>query len=259
MFRVLGGVAIGVASNLSALYIAEIAPAEMRGRLVAVNQLTIAFGVVLAQIVNLLVAKPVAAGTAINQIPLESWNVQAAWRWMFGLTAIPALVFFVSMFFVPESPRWLAKRGRDSEAFRILQRVGGTLYARRTEGEIAATLSPEMKELGLREVLKPRMFSIVVLGIVLAVLQQWCGINIIYQYGSRVFADAGYPVSGILFNIVITGIVSVVMTIAAITTVDRWGRRSLMLAGTLGLAVIYAATGWTYHQNIHGLLPVVLV
>jgi len=108
--RLLGGVAIGIASNLSPLYIAEIAPAGMRGRLVSVNQLTIAIGVMLAQIVNWLIAQPTPPGMMIDQIPLDSWNVQIAWRWMFGVTAVPAAVFFAAMFFVPESPRWLAKK-----------------------------------------------------------------------------------------------------------------------------------------------------
>ena len=109
--RLLGGVAIGLASNLSPLYIAEIAPAAMRGKLVSINQLTIVIGILLAQVINWLIAEPVAPGATPEQI-LASWNGQVGWRWMFGVTAIPAFLFFAAMFFVPESPRWLAKAGR---------------------------------------------------------------------------------------------------------------------------------------------------
>ena len=110
--RLMGGVAIGLASNLSPLYIAEIAPASIRGKLVSINQLTIVIGILMAQVINWLIAEPVAPGATADQI-LASWNGQVGWRWMFGVTAIPAFLFFLAMFFVPESPRWLAKVGRE--------------------------------------------------------------------------------------------------------------------------------------------------
>ena len=257
--RLLGGVAIGVASNLSPLYIAEIAPASMRGRLVSFNQLAIALGVVAAQVANWLIARPTPPGVDIAQIAWDSWNVQVAWRWMFGVTTAPALLFFLAMFFVPESPRWLAKKGKGQAARRVLEKVGGSAYAERSVREIEATLVNEIDKVDLRELLEPKMFKILMLGVVLAVFQQWCGINIIFQYGSRIFAEAGYAVSGILFSIVITGIVSVLMTFVAIGTVDRWGRRPLMISGALGLAVIYLATGLAYYLNLKGIVPVLLV
>ena len=257
--RLLGGVAIGIASNLSPLYIAEVAPASVRGRLVSVNQLTIALGVMLAQIVNWLIAQPTPTGVALDQIPMDSWNVQMAWRWMFGVTAIPAAIFFVAMFFVPESPRWLAKKGRSERARKVLDRIGGTAYAERSIRDIEATLVNEIDKVDLRELLEPKMLKIIFLGVVLAVFQQWCGINVIFQYGSRIFADAGYAVSGILFSIVITGIVGLLMAGVAIATVDLWGRRILMLTGAAGLTVIYLATGWAYYEHLKGWVPVVLV
>jgi SP family sugar porter-like MFS transporter len=257
--RLLGGVAIGIASNLSPLYIAEVAPASMRGRLVSVNQLTIAIGVMLAQIVNWLIAQPTPPGMTLAQIPLDSWNVLTAWRWMFGVTALPAAIFFIAMFFVPESPRWLVKRGRPEKALKVLARIGETAYAERSVRDIEATLVNEIDKVDLRELLTPKMLKIIFLGVVLAVFQQWCGINVIFQYGSRIFEDAGYAVSGILFSIVITGVVAVVMAIVAIATVDRWGRRALMLSGAAGLTVIYLATGWAYHEHLKGLVPVILV
>jgi SP family sugar porter-like MFS transporter len=257
--RLLGGTAIGIASNLSPLYIAEIAPAAMRGRLVSVNQLTIALGVVAAQFVNWLIAQPTPPGTTVAQLPLDSWNVQSAWRWMFGVTSIPAAVFFVAMFFVPESPRWLAKKGRSERARLVLGKIGGVDYADFSVKDIEATLVNEIDKVDLRELLSPRMLKILFVGVVLAVFQQWCGINVIFQYGSRIFADAGYAVSGILFNIIITGIVAVLMTFVAIGTVDRWGRRILMLSGAIGLAVIYLLTGLAYFYGLKGFIPVALV
>ncbi len=257
--RLLGGVAIGIASNLSPLYIAEIAPASMRGRLVSLNQLTIALGVMAAQVANWAIARPMPLGITVDQIPLDSWNVQYGWRWMFGVTALPAVIFFVCMFFAPESPRWLAKKGRSERARDVLAKIGGAAYAEESVNDIEATLVNEIDRVDLRELLEPRMLKVLLVGVVLAVFQQWCGINVIFQYGSRIFADAGYEVSGILFNIVITGVVGVLMTFVAIATVDRWGRRALMLSGALGLAVIYLFTGWAYHAGLKGVVPVALV
>lgn len=257
--RLLGGVAIGIASNLSPLYIAEISPARMRGRLVSLNQLTIATGVVAAQFVNWWIAKPVPAGMTIAQLPPDSWNCLYAWRWMFAVAAIPAAVFFLSMFFVPESPRWLAKKGRHERARGVLAKIGGEDYAERSLREIDASLVNEIDKVDLRELFEPKMLKILLIGVVLAVFQQWCGINVIFQYGARLFADAGYEVSGILFNIVITGIVAVIMTFLAIVTVDRWGRRALMLGGAFGLSVIYVLVGWSYHRHMTGVVPVALV
>jgi SP family sugar porter-like MFS transporter len=257
--RLLGGVAIGIASCLSPLYIAEVSPASMRGRLVSVNQLTIALGVMGAQFVNWLIVRPMQPGMTLAKIPLDSWNVQLAWRWMFAVTAVPAAVFFAAMIFVPESPRWLAKKGRSADSARILNRIGGHAYATESVKEIESTLANDIDKVDLRELCTPKMLKVLALGVSIAVFQQWCGINVIFQYGSRIFAEAGYAVSGILFSILITGIVAVTMTLVAIGTVETWGRRALMLSGAGGLAVIYLATGMAYHLHVTGLVPVVLV
>ncbi len=251
--RLAGGVGIGLASNLSPLYIAEIAPASMRGKLVSINQLTIVIGILLAQVINWLIAEPVQPGATAEQI-LASWNGQVGWRWMFGVTAIPALLFFLAMFFVPESPRWLARAGREPQCEQILSRVGGVEYARSALAEIRKTLSddPNTSPVKVRELLDPRIRPAVVIGVVLAVFQQWCGINVIFNYAEEIFSSAGYGVSDILFNIVITGLVNLVFTFVAIGTVDRLGRRSLMLAGSAGLAVIYALIGLSYALHTQG-------
>jgi SP family sugar porter-like MFS transporter len=251
VWRVSGGVAIGLASNLSPMYIAEVAPEGMRGRLVSMNQLTIVIGVLAAQIVNWLIARPVPVGATAAQI-LASWNGQQGWRWMFGVTAVPSLLFLVSMLFVPESPRWLAKNGQRERAHQVLERIGGKLFAGQEMAEVEASLANEVGRVDFRELLEPRLMRILALGVFLAVLQQWCGINVVFNYAQEVFAAAGYQVSDILFNIVVTGATMFLSTFIAILTVDRLGRRLLMLAGAAGLAVTYSLLGLSYHYSLRG-------
>jgi len=259
LFRWLGGVGIGLASNLSPMYIAEVSPAEMRGRFVSINQLTIVIGILAAQIVNWLIAEQVPDDAALEFIR-ESWNGQVGWRWMFGAETVPAMVFFLLMFFVPESPRWLVKYGRDDEARRVLARVGGERYAEAEVADVRATLaSEEIARVRFADLLEPKMFRILSLGVVLAVFQQWCGINVIFNYAQEVFAAAGYDVSHIMLNIVITGVVNLAFTFVAIYTVDRFGRRVLMMIGAAGLAGIYAVLGTGYFLESKGVHMLVLV
>ncbi|MBZ5561018.1 MAG: sugar porter family MFS transporter [Acidobacteriia bacterium] len=259
LWRISGGVAIGIASNLSPMYIAETAPAARRGRLVSVNQLTIVIGILLAQFCNWLIARPVPADATALDI-LNSWNGQLGWRWMFGVTAIPSLLFFIGMFMVPESPRWLAKNGLAGPAQRVLARIGGEVYAAHTLEEIESALASETAHGTVRDLLEPGLRKILLLGIVLAVFQQWCGINVIFNYAEEVFAAAGYKVSDILLNIVITGAVNLLFTLVAMSLVDKAGRRVLMLVGSAGLAIIYTLLGGGYaagSQGVHMLLLVV--
>jgi SP family arabinose:H+ symporter-like MFS transporter len=259
MWRIGGGVAIGLASNLSPMYIAEISPPQARGRLVSLNQLTIVIGILMAQIMNWMIARKVLPGATALDI-LNSWNGQIGWRWMFGVTAAPATLFFAAMFAVPESPRWLAKSGQPAKAQRVLARVGGEAYSRRALADIKLSLGNDLAKASFRALLEPKARKILTLGIVLAVFQQWCGINVIFNYAEEVFSAAGYNVSDILFNIVVTGAVNLVFTFVAISTVDKAGRRILMLIGSAGLAVIYTLLGAGYRagsQGFHMLLLVV--
>lgn len=257
-WRISGGVAIGLASTLSPMYIAEISPSELRGKLVSMNQLTLVIGILLAQVVNWLIAKPVPSHATALEI-LNSWNGQVGWRWMFGVTAIPAFVFFAGMFAVPESPRWLATKGRSGPARAVLERIGGGAYASEALEEIEASLRRPAEKSSLRSLVRPGLRNALILGVALAVFQQWCGINVIFNYAVDVFAAAGYQVSASLFNIVITGIVNLVFTIVAVGLVDRVGRRKLMLAGAAGLAVIYALLGGGYYTRSQGLPMLVLI
>jgi len=192
---------------------------------------------------------------------LNSWNGQMGWRWMFGVTAIPAFLFLLAMFVVPESPRWLAKNGQRQRAYAVLARIGGPAYAQSELDQIEATLAYEGARVDFRELLEPKMRPVLALGIGLAVFQQWCGINTVFNYAQEIFAGAGYQVSDILFNIVVTGATMFVFTFIAIFTVDRIGRRPLMLVGALGLAITYLLLGSSYHFELHGwpVLALVLV
>jgi sugar porter (SP) family MFS transporter len=257
-WRIAGGFAIGMASSLSPMYIAELAPAQFRGKLVSLNQLTIVIGILLAQVVNWLIARPVPANATALDI-LQSWNGQVGWRWMFGVTAIPSMLFFLSMFAVPESPRWLAKNGAHEKAKQVLSRIGGEAYGRQALGDIEATVAQDARGGDLRMLLDHRLRRALLLGFALAVLQQWCGINVIFNYAEEVFSAAGYSVSDILFNIVVTGAVNLVFTFVAIGFVDRYGRRVLMLTGAAGLAIIYTFLGGLYYVHSRGVHMLVLV
>jgi SP family arabinose:H+ symporter-like MFS transporter len=257
-WRIAGGFAIGMASSLSPMYIAEVAPAQFRGKLVSLNQLTIVIGILLAQVVNWLIARPIPASATALDI-LQSWNGQVGWRWMFGVTAIPSMLLFLSMFAVPESPRWLAQNGAHEKAQRVLSRIGGEAYGRQALSEIEATVAQDAKRADVRMLLDPRMRRVLLLGVTLAVLQQWCGINVIFNYAEEVFSAAGYSVSDILFNIVVTGAVNVAFTFVAIGLVDRYGRRVLLLTGAAGLAIIYTFLGGLYYAHSRGVHMLVLV
>ncbi len=258
LWRMLGGVAIGLASNLSPLYIAETAPAHLRGRLVSVNQLTIVIGILLAQFVNWRLVRDLPPGASGEWIA-ASWFGQQGWRWMFGLTAIPSLLFVAGMAFVPESPRWLVAKGRRAEAEAVLRKIGGADYARAAVAETAASIAAAAGTIRLRDLLDPSLRRVLVLGVTLAVFQQWCGINVIFNYAEDIFSAAGYDISTVLKNIAWTGSVNLVFTLAALGVVDRRGRRPLMLIGAGGLALIYAAMGLCYYTGAQGWPTLLLV
>lgn len=261
LWRILGGVAIGMASNLSPLYIAEVAPAHLRGRLVAVNQLTIVIGILAAQTVNWWLAVQLPHG-ATDTLPAEAarqlWNVQLGWRWMFTAVAAPSLLFFFGALLVPESPRWLAANGDEAAALRILGRIGGERYARTEVRAVRATLAPQADRLRFRELLEPRLSKILVVGVSLAVLQQWSGINSIFNYAEEIYRSAGYGLSDVMFNIVVTGAVNLAFTVIAIGTVDRLGRRLLMLVGCAGIGISHLALGAAYATGMKGTAVLVL-
>lgn len=253
VWRIAGGVAIGMASNLSPMYIAEVAPAHLRGRLVAVNQLTIVFGILGAQVANMLIADKVAEGATAEMIR-QSWNGQFGWRWMFTAVTVPSLLFFVGAMLVPESPRWLVKKGRTELARETLLKIGGQAYADMEIADIQGTLAKEDgQRVRLSDLMVPKVRKVLLIGITLAVLQQWSGINVLFNYAEEIYRSAGYGVNDILFNIVITGAINLVFTLLAIGTVDRLGRRLLMLIGCAGIGISHVLIGAAYVLHLQGL------
>ena len=258
-WRMFGGVAIGLASGLSPMYISEVAPAQLRGRLVSLNQLTIVIGILLAQYINWYLVRNLPP-SATDEFIKNSWFGQQGWRWMFGLTAVPSVLFFLGMFLVPESPRWLAKNGKPDLARNVLNKIGGGKYADAAMGEINSTLaSEEIQRVRFQDLLEPKMRKVLMLGVVLAVFQQWCGINSIFNYAEEIFRAAGYDISSVLKNIAWTGSVNLVFTLMAFGVVDKGGRRPLMLLGAAGLAVIYTIMGFCYAHHVQGLPVLTLV
>ena len=256
--RFFGGIGIGIASGLSPMYIAEVAPTKIRGKLVSLNQLTIVLGILAAQIVNWLIAEPIPESYGAMDIA-QSWNGQMAWRWMFWAAAFPAVAFFILATLIPESPRWLAMKGKDDAAFAVLSKIGGADYAYEELQSVKEANSRETSQAGLKTLFSKPYRKVLMIGVVVAFFQQWSGTNVIFNYAQEIFQSAGYSIGDVLFNIVVTGIANVLFTFVAIFTVDKWGRRSLMKLGAGGLCGIYLILGICYYFQITGVFMIVLV
>jgi SP family xylose:H+ symportor-like MFS transporter len=231
VFRIIGGLGVGAASISSPMYIAEISPARIRGRMVSVNQFAIILGMLLVYFVNYF----------ITLYSSMDWNVQTGWRWMFGSETVPALLLLVLLFFVPESPRWLVKQGRGEAALRVLTRIGGAEGARRLMDEIRESL--QQKQATFAQLFRPGLRAVLVIGVTLAVLQQVTGINVFLYYAPEIFKKMGTGINTALLQTIVVGAVNLIFTVVAIRTVDRIGRRPLMIAGGTGMGVCLTALG----------------
>lgn len=257
-WRIAGGTAIGLSSNISPLYIAEISPASIRGRLVSLNQFAIVVGILLAQITNWLIARPVPDHIS-SRLFVQTWNVQYGWRWMFCAVVVPAVVFTFTSLLIPESPRWLMAKGRDNLAYDVLRRIGGAPYALSEVSNIKRTLQLEKGiEASWKELWLPGIRKIVLIGMALAVLQQWTGINILFNYAAEIYRSAGYGANDIFLNIVITGAINLIFTVVAMMIVDRIGRRPMMLFGCAGIGLSHVLSGVAYRAGWHGSAVLVL-
>ena len=253
--RFIGGVGIGVASALAPMYIAEVSPVEIRGRMVSLNQMTIVLGILGAQIVNMLLARDTTVAENM------AWNVEWGWRWMFWAETLPAALFLVMSFFIPESPVYIRLRGeRRGERLEVRGErsdLTTTDAVRQQDNSLTSHLSPlPSKNPSLTS---PKYRRVLTLGLVIAVFQQWCGTNVIFNYAQEIFVGAGFDVDGMFINIVITGIANVVFTFVALYTIEKWGRRTLMLIGAGGLGLIYLTLGTCYYLGMTGFLMVALV
>ena len=226
--RFIGGMGIGVASALSPMYIAEVSPTEIRGRMVSLNQMTIVLGILAAQVVNMLLARDTSVAES------QAWNLEWGWRWMFWAETLPAALFLLMSFFIPESLVYL--------------RMKAAMTSQQTE-----------REAGLKELMQSKYAKVLLLGLVIAVFQQWCGTNVIFNYAQEIFVGAGFDVDGMFINIVITGIANVIFTVVALYTIEKWGRRTLILLGAGGLGLIYLTLGTCYFFEVKGFAMVCLV
>jgi MFS transporter, SP family, xylose:H+ symportor len=244
IYRILGGLGVGIASITSPMYIAEISPARLRGRMVSMNQFAIILGMLAVYFVNYFIARQ---GD-------QAWNVAHGWRWMFGSEAVPAITLLLALFFVPESPRFLCRKGKTARARAILARIGGEAHADREMAEIMTALRQE--DGAMRELLRPGLRGALALGVALAVLQQVTGINVFLYYAPDIFrkvAASGRDLA--LLQTVVVGAVNLLFTVAAIMTVDRFGRRPLMIVGATGMGISLAAIGAAaWGQAIEGWL-----
>ena len=237
IFRIIGGIGVGAASITSPMYIAEISPARIRGRMVSVNQFAIVTGFMVVYFVNYFIA---LQGD-------NAWNEQLGWRWMFGSEALPALMLLLLLFLVPESPRWLTKQDRGDEALGILARVDGADYAQKELAEIKDAIAHETGS--LRQLFEPGMKIALIIGIVLAVLQQVTGINVFLYFGTEIFKKMGSETNAALLQTVIVGAVNLSFTVVAIWTVDRLGRKPLMMIGSAGMGICLLAMGLSVYLD----------
>ena len=234
-FRLIGGLGIGIASMLAPMYISEIAPAKIRGQLVSINQLGIVSGILLIYFVNATIAG----------WHDEAWNISTGWRWMFGSGVIPSIIFLVLLFFVPESPRWLAQKERWDVAELILSKVSGSQKAKVELEEIKATLNIE--KTSFSDILRPGVRKPLMIGIILCIFSQVTGINAIMYYAPEIFKSTGDASGSALMQTVLVGVINVLFTLVAIKYVDRWGRRTLLLIGCTGMAICLAIVGSAFY------------
>ena len=239
-FRIIGGIGIGIASVSTPMYIAEITPAHIRGRMVAVNQIAIVGGIATTAFINYFIAHA-QGDPALPEN--QAWLINTGWRWMFGTGIVPAVLFALLLIPIPESPRWLIERRREDKARQILKKVGGAEFAKTEFDSIRAALSNEQGTWS--ELFSPRLRLPLFIGVALAILQQVTGINVFMYFGATIFknmsASAGVD-AGLLTQIIING-AGVLFTVIAIAIVDRLGRRPLMLIGALGMGISLVAMG----------------
>ena len=250
-WRIIGGVAIGLASNVSPMYIAEISPSIWRGRLVSLNQLAIVLGILFAQVSNWQIAQRVPEHIS-KALLAASWNVQCGWRWMFTAVAVPALLFLIATPFIPESPRWLAATGRKQSAAHVLTHIGGRDYSEMVLNSIESNLATFHTTFSWGELLERPARKLLLIGVSLAVLQQASGINVLFNYAADVYRSAGYGVSEVLFNIVITGAINLLFTLVAMLLIDRLGRRLLMILGCVGVGLSHLAASFAFRLGLQG-------
>lgn len=242
-YRIIGGIGVGLASMLSPMYIAEVSPSDIRGKLVSFNQFALIFGMLLVYFVNYFIAKQ---GN-------EVWLNQTGWRWMFASEVIPCTLFLVLLFFVPKTPRFLAIKGKDEQALKVLSRLYGN--------ESAAKELKLIKESLIERNAPWLSFGILVIivGMLLSFFQQAVGINVLLYYAPEIFRNMGAGTNASLFQTIIIGIINLSFTVVAILTVDKFGRKPLMIIGAIGMAISMFAIGITFYTQAVGLTTLIFM
>jgi SP family xylose:H+ symportor-like MFS transporter len=245
LYRIIGGIGVGLASAVCPMYIGEIAPAEIRGRLVSFNQFAIIFGMLVVYFVNWGIAN----GQTIE------WINDTGWRYMFASESIPAILFGILLLFVPETPRYLSMTNKNKEALSVLQKINGST-------EKAKSILEEIKNT-VSDTVKAKLFSygktVIVIGILLSVFQQFVGINVALYYAPRIFESMGAAKDASMLQTIIMGLVNVIFTVIAIVTVDKWGRKPLLITGSIGMAIGMFAISVLAFNNIIGISTLVFI
>jgi SP family xylose:H+ symportor-like MFS transporter len=242
-YRIIGGIGIGLASAVSPIYISEIAPADIRGRLVSLNQFAIVFGILVVYFVNWGIAK----GQTLE------WINSTGWRWMFVSGTIPAGLFAFLLFLVPETPRYLALVGKDDKALKVLQKINGQERAKQILQEIKTTVEKSSGNLFAFGK------NVIVIGILLSVFQQFVGINVAMYYAPRIFESMGAAKDASMLQTVVMGLVNAVFTVIAILTVDKWGRKPLLMLGSVGMAIGMFAIGALAFFKVIGIMTLIFI
>jgi MFS transporter, SP family, arabinose:H+ symporter len=240
--RLFGGLAVGAASVLSPMYVAEVAPPGNRGMLVAVYQLTIVLGILCSYTINYWLH-----------------DAENNWRWMFATGTVPSVLFFIGLFFIPESPRWLYKAGRKADALKVLTRVGGEALAKIEISEIAESLDIDRKPAARGELFRPEWRKVMIVGFFLAILVQISGINTIIDYAPKILLAAGVEIKNALLQTSLLGLINFIFTFIAILFIDKVGRRMLYLIGSMGMAVTLVLLALSFYLRLEGIFTLVCI
>ena len=240
--RLFGGLAVGAASVLSPMYVAEVAPPKNRGMLVAIYQLAIVLGILCSYTIN-----------------YGLHNIDNNWRWMFATGIVPSVLFFVGLFFIPESPRWLFKAGRRTESLKVLTRIGGESLAKAEIVEIAESLKGDSTTVSLSELFRPSSRKVMIVGFFLAVLVQISGINTIVDYAPKILLAAGVEINNALLQTSLVGLINFIFTFVAILFIDKIGRRSLYLIGSMGMVITLLMLALSFYFKMEGIFTLICI
>jgi len=240
--RLFGGLAVGAASVLSPMYVAEVAPPKNRGMLVAIYQLAIVLGILCSYTIN-----------------YGLHNIDNNWRWMFATGIIPSVLFFAGLFFIPESPRWLFKAGRKTESLSVLTRIGGATLAKAEIQEIEVSLKGDSSSVAIGELLKPSARKVMLIGFILAVFVQISGINTVIDYAPKILLAAGVEINNALLQTSFVGLINFIFTFVAILFIDKIGRRTLYLIGSMGMVVTLVMLAISFYLKMEGMFTLICI